>query len=80
MLICSFFPLTRMFSKAFSVRVVETHMCPNPLPKNKIFHWFKLKAFADDKTNDTEKIVLGIVENISRKGEHSGYQHFFLFP
>ena len=42
----------------------------------------KLKAFADDKINVTEKIefVLGRVENIVGKVENAGYQHFLLFP
>ena len=54
----------------------------NPLPNDKMFDWSKLKAFADDKTNVTEKLkfVLGRVENIVGKGENAGYQHFFLFP
>ena len=44
--------------------------------------WSKLKAFADDKMNVTEKLkfVLGMVENIVGKGENAGYQHFLLFP
>ena len=41
-----------------------------------------LKAFADDKINVTEKFkfVLGWVENMVRKEENNGYQHFLLFP
>ena len=41
----------------------------------------KLKAFADDKINVTEKFkfVLGGVENKVGKGENAGYQHFLLF-
>ena len=52
----------------------------NPLPNDKIFHWSKLKAFADDKINVTEilKFVLETVENIVGKGENAGYQHFLL--
>ena len=47
-----------------------------------ILDWFKLTAFADGKTNVTEKLkcVLGRVENIKRKGENAGYQHFLLLP
>ena len=54
----------------------------NSLPNDKILEWSKLKAFADDKINVTEKlkVVLGRVENIVGKGENAGYQHFFLFP
>ena len=42
----------------------------------------KLKALADDKINDGEKLkfLLGSVENIVEKGENAGYQHFLLFP
>ena len=52
------------------------------LPNEKILDWSKLKAFADDKLNLTEKLifVLGKVEKIVRKGENAGYQHFLLFP
>ena len=54
----------------------------NALPNDKILDWSKLKAFADDKINVTEKvkIVLARVENIVGKGENAGYQHFLLFP
>ena len=54
----------------------------NSLPHNKILDWSKLKAFADDKLNATEKLkfVLGRVEKIVGKGENAGYQHFLLFP
>ena len=52
------------------------------LPNNKIYGWSKLKAFADDIINATEKLkfVLGRVENVVGKGENAGYQHFLLFP
>ena len=45
-------------------------------------HWSKLKAFADNKINMTEKLklVLGSVENIVGKGENAGNQHFLLHP
>ena len=54
----------------------------NSLPNDKILDWLKLKAFADDKKNVTEKLkfVLEKVENILGKGENAGYQHFLLFP
>ena len=54
----------------------------NFLPNDKIFDWSRLKAFADDKTNVTEKIqfVLGRVENIVGKEENAGCQHFLPFP
>ena len=42
----------------------------------------KLKAFADDKLNATQKLkfAFGRVENNVGKGENAGYQHFVLFP
>ena len=51
------------------------------LPNDKVKDWSKLKAFADDSINVTErlKFVLGRVENIVGKGENAGYQHFLLF-
>ena len=54
----------------------------NSLPNDKILHWTKLKAFADDKMNlnKKSKLVLGRVENIVGKGENADYQHFLLFP
>ena len=67
-------------------KVVKSQDCVvktfNSLPHNKILDWSKLKAFADDKLNATEKLkfVLGRVENIVGKGENAGYQHFLLFP
>ena len=44
-------------------------------------NWSKVKAFADDKLNVTEKLktVLVSVENTVEKGENAGYQHFLLF-
>ena len=41
----------------------------NYLPNNKFLHWSKLKAFADNKINMSEKLKLcfGRVENIVRK-------------
>ena len=54
----------------------------NSLPNDKILDWSKLKAFAHEKINVTEKMkfVLGRVENIVGKGENAGNQHFLLFP
>ena len=51
------------------------------IPNYKILDWSKLKVFADDKLNVTEKLefVLGRVENIVGKGENAGSQHFLLF-
>ena len=44
--------------------------------------WSKLKAFADDKVNVTQKLKFDFqgVENIVGKGENAGYQHFLLYP
>ena len=50
------------------------------LPDDTFFS--KLKAFADDKLNNTQniKFVFKRIENIVVKGENAGYQHFLLFP
>ena len=54
----------------------------NSVPNDKILDWSKLKAFADNKINVTEKLkfVLGRVENIVGKGENVVYKHVLLFP
>ena len=53
----------------------------NLLSNNKILDWSKLEAFAENKINVTQKLefVSERVENIVRKGENAGYQHFLLF-
>ena len=50
----------------------------NFLPKDKYLDWSILKAFADNKTNRTQKLKfnVGKVENIVGKGENAGNQHF----
>ena len=47
----------------------------NSLPHNMISDMSKLKAYADDKINVTEKLkcVFGRVENIMGKGENASY-------
>ena len=64
-----------MFCKLFSIAI-------NPLPDNKILGLPRLKAFADDKLNVTKniKVVFHRIENIVRKEENAGCQHFLLFP
>ena len=54
----------------------------NPVPNNKFLDWSKLKAFADNKINVTQKLKfdLGRVENVLGKGVNAGYQQFRLFP
>ena len=49
----------------------------NPLPDDKFLDWSKLKAFADEKINVTQKLnfVLGSRENIMGNGENAG-DHF----
>ena len=53
-----------------------------PLPDDKILDWSKLKAFAEEKSNVTKKIisVFDRVENIVEKGEIARYEQFLLFP
>ena len=54
----------------------------NSLPNHKISDLSKLKAFADDNVNATEKFKFdfGMVENIVGKGKNAGNRHFLLFP
>ena len=54
----------------------------NSFPNDKIVDLSKLKAFADNKINGTQKLKfdVGGVENTVGKGENAGYQHFLLFP
>ena len=54
----------------------------NSLPNDKLLDLSKLKAHADNKIYVIEKLKfrLGRVENIMRKGENAGHQHFLLFP
>ena len=54
----------------------------NSLPNDKSLDWSKLKAFADDKINGTEKwkLVFGRVGNIEGKGEKGDNKRFLLFP
>ena len=42
----------------------------NPLPEDNILDWSKLKAFADDKINVTQKLKVALrkVENMVGKG------------
>ena len=52
----------------------------NSLPSDKILDGSKFKGLADNKVTEKLKIMLGRVENIVRKGENAGNQHFLLFP
>ena len=54
----------------------------NPLPNDKILDLSKLKGLADDKIILVKMMiyVFDRAENILRKGEKAGYQHFLLFP
>ena len=53
----------------------------NSLPNNKMLDLPKLKVFADDKLNVAKNDGLcDRLENIARKVENAGYQHFLLFP
>ena len=53
----------------------------NCLPNDKILDITEVKTFADDKINVAQMMisVFHRVENIVRKGENAGYQHFLLF-
>ena len=53
------------------------------LTNDKCLDQAKFKAFADDNSNVDKMVIFSVkerVENIVRKGENAGYQHFLLFP
>ena len=54
----------------------------NSFLNDKIFHWSKLKAGADDNFNMAEIFLLfsDRVKNTVGKGENADYLHFLLFP
>ena len=54
----------------------------NSLPNDKILDLSKVKPFKGDKINVTQKpnFPFGRVENMLRKRENAGYQHFLFFP
>ena len=58
--------------------------CVKEMPQlfTKILDLSKLKAFADNKINVTQKLkcVSAREDNIVAEGEHAGHQHFLLFP
>ena len=64
-------------SSADTLSLCKVHSVPN----DKILDWSKLKAFADDKLNEIEKLefVLEWVEKMVGEGENAGFQHFLLF-
>ena len=73
------------FSKELTLSNVSNNLklfSFNSLPNGKFSDCSKLKAFADDKINKTEKskFVVGRLENIVGQGENAVYQHFLLFP
>ena len=53
----------------------------NPFPNDKILDWFKLNAFAGDKSKVLKMMffIFDRVEKIVKKEENAGYQHFLLF-
>ena len=76
-----------VFSKAFLLRAVKTQDCVahgryiflNSLPHGKILDQSKLIALANNKIIMNQQISFRKVENIVRKRENAGYQHFLLF-
>ena len=54
----------------------------NHVTNDKNFDFSEFKAFADDNSNVTQMMQFNsdMVENIVRKGENAGSQHFLLFP
>ena len=66
-----------MYHESFSFAVQERKSV-NSLPNNKILDRSKLKAFADDKINATEKLrcVSEKIENILGKRENTAFSPF----
>ena len=57
------------------------HSLLNSLPNNKFLDQTKFKTF-EDVTSNVTKMVISVfdkIENIVRKGENAGNQHFLLF-
>ena len=54
----------------------------NSLPQDKSLALTKVKALADDKCNIAKMVisVFDILENMVKKGENAGFQHFSPFP
>ena len=78
-------PFPTMLSKGPLPRIIKSRDCVqrvNSLLHDKIQDWSKLKALTDNKIKAPEKskFVSQRVENIVRKGENAGHQHFLLFP
>ena len=69
-----------LYPGSSKVKIVSKRV--NSLLNDKIHDWSKLIAPADNKIKATEKskLVSQRVENIVRKGENAGHQHFLLFP
>ena len=69
--------------KATTTSFKDWHMgkIVNSLPNDKILDWSKLKAFADDNIKVLNIIIFVFdrIENIVRKVEKAGYQHFLPF-
>ena len=82
--VCKLFEFGRVYILLFWkwLTLYNTILTFNSLPKEKILHQSKFKAFADYKINVTKKLkfVLERIENIVGKGETVGYQYFLLFP
>ena len=76
------FTLTKFFDTSNTLTLVDNKTNFNSLPNDKILDCSKLKAFADDKINVTQKLMFQVrrVQNIVGKGENFGHHHFFLFP
>ena len=61
-------------SMAIQICLLTLSLRNYSLPNDKNLDRSKLKAFADDKINMSEKLkfVLGMVENVVEKGEYAG--------
>ena len=70
----TFLSFQMMFSKAvFILKVKMIEVFDNSVTNDQFLDWSKLKVFADDKMNVTEKLKF-----VWERSEKIGYQHFLL--
>ena len=76
-------PRSRSKVSTYSYAEKNTGSNLNSLPNNKILHWSKLKAFADNILSPAQMmkfVIDGFGNSIVIKGENACCQHFLLYP
>ena len=74
--------ITTLFRQLLNLLWQWEHLVFNTFPSDKILDVTESKAFADDTLNIVKMMIsfYDRVENTVGKGEHTGNQHFLLFP